>query len=86
MSYFVSGQWIRKVIGAKKRAALEALEAVRTDIRRGEYRFKKLGDKVRFDDFARDYLEYTRRYKRGGYRMDVSSIKHLTKKGCTWTC
>jgi integrase len=32
ISYFANGRWIRKIIGTNKRATMEALEAVRTDI------------------------------------------------------
>ena len=65
---------VRRAVGSK-RDAENALSALKADILRGEYRFKK-NRKIRFEDFAKEYLEYARINKRSWGR-DESSLKRL---------
>ncbi|NIO48011.1 MAG: tyrosine-type recombinase/integrase [Candidatus Aminicenantes bacterium] len=74
VDYYYEGRRIRKKIGSK-RDAENALAAIKADILRGEYRFKK-DRKVRFEDFAKEYLEYAKINKRSWTR-DESSLKRL---------
>ena len=71
---YADGRRVRRAIGSK-RDAENALSAVKADILRGEYRFKK-DRKIRFEDFAREYLEYAKVNKKSWGR-DESSLKRL---------
>lgn len=68
---------LRKAIGSKQDAK-NALEAVLTDIRRREYNFK-VSKKIRLEDFAERYPEYSEAHKKPrSYKRDKSSFSHLT--------
>lgn len=71
---YADGRRVRRAVGNKKDAE-NALSALKADILRGEYRFKK-DWKVRFEDFAKEYLEYAKINKRSWTR-DESSLKNL---------
>lgn len=67
---------IRKAIGSKKDAE-NILTATIADILRDEYNFKK-SQKIRFEDFAKEYLEYSKVNKKpNSYTRDKSSFGHL---------
>ncbi len=67
---------LRKAIGSKKDAE-NILAATIADILRGEHNFKK-SQKIRFEDFAEDYLIYSKTNKRpNSYIRDKSSFGHL---------
>jgi integrase len=67
---------IRKAIGSR-RDAENALFAVLTDIRRGEFNLKT-PKKISFEDFAEKYLEQSKLDKKlNSYIRDVSSFNHL---------
>ena len=74
IDFYADGRRIRKPVGSR-RDAENALAAVKADILRGEYRFKK-DRKIRFDDFAKEYLDYAKVNKRSWGR-DESSLKRL---------
>lgn len=74
VDYYYEGRRIRKKVGSEKDAK-NALAAVKADILRGEYRFKK-DRKIRFEDFAKEYLGYAKINKRSWTR-DESSLKRL---------
>ena len=74
VDYYYEGRRIRRKIGSK-RDAENALAAIKADILRGEYRFKK-DRKIRFEDFAKEYLDYAKINKRSWGR-DESSLKRL---------
>ncbi len=74
IDFYVDGRRVRKPVGSK-RDAENALSALKADILRGEYRFKK-DRKIRFEDFAKEYLEYAKTNKRSWSR-DESSLKRL---------
>jgi integrase len=65
----VEGRRIRKRVGTK-RDAENALAAIKADILRGEYRFKK-DRKIRFEDFAKEYLEYAKTNKKSWKRDEL---------------
>lgn len=56
IDFYADGRRIRRAVGSK-RDAENALSALKTDILRGEYRFKK-DSRISFEDFAGRYLEY----------------------------
>jgi len=74
VDYYYDGRRIRKKVGSEKDAE-NALAAIKADILRGEYRFKK-DRKIRFEDFAKEYLDYAKVNKRSWGR-DESSLKRL---------
>jgi integrase len=74
VDYYYEGRRIRKKVGSEKDAE-NALAAIKADILRGEYRFKK-DRKIRFEDFAKEYLDYAKINKRSWGR-DESSLKRL---------
>ncbi len=71
---YADGRRVRRAVGSK-RDAENALSALKADILRGEYRFKK-DRKIRFEDFAEEYLDYAKINKRSWSR-DESSLKRL---------
>jgi integrase len=74
IDYYADGRRVREAIGSKT-AAKGALAARQVDILRGEFRFKK-EKKIRFADFAKEYLEYAKVNKRS-WQRDESSLKRL---------
>ncbi len=74
MDFSLDGRRIRKKVGSKMDAE-NALAAVKVDILRGEFRFKR-EQKVIFKDFAKEYIEYAKINKRSWTR-DETSLKWL---------
>ena len=72
---YADGRRRRKAVGSRKDAE-NALAAVRADILRGEYRFKK-ESRIRFEDFTEKYLEYGKINKKRSWERDRSSIKNM---------
>lgn len=75
IDFYADGRRIRKAVGAKKDAE-NALSALKADILRGEYRFKK-DSRIRFEDFAERYLEYGKINKKRSWQRDRWSIENL---------
>lgn len=75
LDYYVDGQRIREPASKNKKRAEKMLAAVISDIERGEYRFKTK-HKIRFDDFAEEYLEYLKVNKKSWHR-NKASLKTL---------
>ncbi len=74
IDFYADGRRRRKVVGSR-RDAENALAAIKADILREEYRFKK-DRKIRFEDFAKEYLDYAKINKRSWLR-DECSLKRL---------
>lgn len=62
VDYYYDGRRVRKAIGTKKEAEM-ALTAIKADILRGEYRFKRERS-IKFEDFADEYLRYAKANKK----------------------
>ena len=75
IDFYADGRRIRKRVGSR-RDAENALAAVKADILRGEYRFKK-ESRIRFEDFTEKYLEYGKINKKRSWERDRSSIKNM---------
>jgi len=76
IDFYSDGRRIRKAVkGGSKKDAENALFAVKADILRGEYKFKQ-DHMTRFEDFAKEYLEYAKVNKRSWTR-DETSLKWL---------
>ena len=74
IDYYYEGHRIKRAVGSKKDAE-NALAAVKADILRGEYRFKRKR-RIWFEDFSEEFLEYSKVNKRSWTR-DETSLKHL---------
>ena len=72
--YYYEGKRIRKTVGSRKDAE-NALAAIKADILRGEYKFKRERS-IRFEDFAREYLEYSKVNKKS-WKSDQVSLNRL---------
>ncbi len=75
IDFYADGRRIRKAVGSRKDAE-NALRALKTDILRGEYRFKK-DSRISFEDFAERYLEYGKINKKRSWQRDRWSIENL---------
>lgn len=72
---YCDGRRIRKAIGANRKEAKDVEAAMKTDILRGEFRFKRY-KKILFEDFADEYIEYAKINKRSWIR-DKQALKRL---------
>jgi integrase len=72
---YVDGHRVRKVAGDKKSEAIAAMEAIKTDARRGEFKFTPQS-KIKFKDFAKEYIEYSKANKKS-WKRDEASLKNL---------
>ncbi len=75
LDYYVDGKQIREPASKNEKRAEKMLAAVIADIERGEYRFKTK-HKIRFEDFADEYLEYLKVNKKSWHR-NKASLKSL---------
>ena len=69
IDFYADGRRIRKAVGSRKDAE-NAQTAVKADILRGEYKFKK-DRKIRFENFSKDYLEYAKINKKSWKRDEL---------------
>jgi len=74
IDFYADGRRLRKRVGSKKDAE-NALSAVKADILRGEFRFRR-DRKIRFEDFAKEYLEYAKINKKS-WERDECILKKL---------
>ena len=75
IDYYCEGRRIREPASKKKSEAEEMLEARKTDIKRGEFHLPSKR-KIKFEDFAEEYMEYAKTNKRSWIRDEVI-LKHL---------
>jgi len=76
IDYYWQGRRIREVAGTTKTQAEKALQTRKADILRGKFSIDRVKPSPRFEDFARDYLEWSRANKRS-WRRDEVLVKHL---------
>ncbi len=72
------GERIRRAAGRTKKDAVELLERLRSDLRRGDLGLIQRIDSPAFDQFAGEYLSYARQNKRSWTR-DRATLKHQTE-------
>ena len=71
-----TGKHVRKTThSSSKTEARAMLDAIRTDIRRGEYKFVR-NNKLKFEDYGEEYIRQVKKEKKS-WRRDVESIKNL---------
>lgn len=78
IDYRVEGRRRREKIGASKRLAEAVLAKRQADIAEGKFLDRKRIPRVRFEDYAADYLEYSRANKRN-YGRECYTMRHLLK-------
>ena len=80
IDYYVKGRRKRKKIGHSKKLALQALKNVQIKIAKGEYLGIYDEKKIDFEDYAKQYLAYSKANKAWSTykRRDRFSINSLT--------
>jgi len=78
IDYRVEGRRKREKIGASKKLADTVLAKRKTEIAEGKFLDRKRIPKVRFEDFADEYLEYSKANKRN-YGRERYLMRHLVK-------
>jgi hypothetical protein len=66
IDFYADGQRVRKDVCSKKDAE-DALDAVKIDILKGKYRFKR-ESQIRFEDFEERYLEHGKTIKKRSWQ------------------
>lgn len=76
IDFYVDGRRVRKAVGNNKKDAENALTALKADILRGEFRFRK-DQRIKFENFANgEYLSYIKINKKS-WKRNVSSLSSL---------
>ncbi len=76
ISYMFKGERIRESISKLKSEAEAALAARKSDILRGRFKFQKT-KKIRFKDYADEYLDSAKTIKKRSWPRDEASLKNL---------
>lgn len=78
IDYYVKGRRKRRKIGHSKKLAQQALKNVQTKVARGEYLGVYDEKKIPFDEYAEQYLDYSKANKAWTtYKRDKISTDHL---------
>ncbi len=75
IDYYVDGRRKRECVGVNKKTAEKALAIRKAEIAQGRYDFKK-ENSIKLQDFAKDYLEYSRANKKS-FKRDITSLNAL---------
>ena len=78
IDYYADGVRARRGGYKGKREAQRALEAARTDVRRGDLRLMKRTRAATLAEFAREYLDWSRQNKRS-WKRDRGIVRHLLR-------
>ncbi len=79
MDFTYKGKRIRKAVGRDKKTAELALKDIEVRIAKEDFLGIYAEKRVLFEDFAKDYLEYSKANKaKKSYERDVVSLKHLS--------
>jgi len=79
IDYYYKGKRKRKKVGHSKRLAEQVLKDVHVKIAKGEYLGVYEEKKILFEDYAQQYLDYSKANKAlSSYHRDQLSIGHLT--------
>jgi integrase len=78
IDYYVKGQRKRRKVGPSKKLALQVLEDVHVKVAKEEYLGIFEEKKALFEDFSKQYLEYSKANKAlSSYERDITSMVHL---------
>ncbi len=79
IDYYLKGERKRQKIGPSKKLALQVLEDVHVKIAKGEYLGVYEEKKIPFQEYAKEYLEYSKANKAvTSYKRDITSLTSLT--------
>jgi site-specific recombinase XerD len=79
IDYYLKGERKRQKIGPSKKLALQVLEDVHVKIAKGEYLGVYEEKKISFQEYAKEYLEYSKANKAvTSYKRDITSLTSLT--------
>lgn len=78
IDYYFRGQRIRECVGASRKLAKAALEARKGEIAQERFGLRKSKQRIRFESFSKDYLAFSKSYKRS-YIRDTQHMGHLMK-------
>ncbi len=67
----------REVVGPNKRAAEQALAKRKTEVAENKFLDKKKEEKLKFEDFAQEFIEYYCKLNKKSWERDAQSIRHL---------
>ena len=76
LDYYVDGLRIRECVGKSKTEAQKALAVRKAEIVQGKYNFKKEKRSPLFEDFAKEYMDYSRANKKS-FTRDITSLNKL---------
>jgi integrase len=76
IDYYCKGKRIRERVGAGKKLAKAALEARKGEIAQGRFGLSQSKKRVKFEEFSKDYLAFSKSYKRS-YKRDTQHVGHL---------
>jgi site-specific recombinase XerD len=77
IDYYVHGRRKREKVGVNKQFAQLVLEKRKVQIAEGKFLDIKKGERVRFDEIAEDFLNYSR-VNKSSYQRDVTSVKNFS--------
>ena len=78
IAYSAGGRWIREAVGESKKLAETVLGKKRAEVREGRFLDVKKNQKIRFEDFADEYLEIHSKPKKS-YETDCKIAGSLEK-------
>jgi integrase len=76
IDYYHNGRRFRECAGTSKVLAKKALEARKGEIAQGRFGLSKSKKRVKFEEFSKDYLAFSKSYKRS-YKRDTQHVGHL---------
>ena len=68
----------REGVGPNKRAAEQALAKRKTEVAENKFLDKKKKEKLKFEDFAQEFIEYYCKLNKKSWERDAQSIRHLS--------
>lgn len=81
VDYIINGKRTRRAVGSDKRIAEQVLHDIELKQLRKEYLGVFNDEKVPFEDYAKQYLEYSKQNKaKNSYNRDTISIGHLIEE------
>ena len=73
IAYSAGGRWIRQAVGESRKLAETVLGKRKAEVREGKFLDVKKNEKIRFEDFADEYLEIHSKFKKS-YNTDKKII------------
>lgn len=80
IDYSINGQRVRKIVGPNKKIAELILQKKIVEIAENRHLDIKREQKIKFKDFAVEYVErHCKRTLRGWHKSSISNVRHLTR-------